>query len=125
MTIYKAKGLEFPAVILYHLGKGRDPKDKAIISKHTKAIEFSVHAGFATAGYKAAQADERDRETCEDLRLLYVAMTRAREQLVIPAYWGDASKGFYEFLRKRFPAESKGQPRLGESRFRMHDTGRD
>ena len=124
LTIYKAKGLEFPAVILYHLGKGRDPKDKAIISKHTKAIEFSVHAGFATAGYKAAQADERDRETCEDLRLLYVAMTRAREQLVIPAYWGDASKGFYEFLRKRFPAESKGQPRLGESRFRMHDTGR-
>jgi ATP-dependent exoDNAse (exonuclease V) beta subunit len=122
LTIHKAKGLEFPVVILFRLGQDRDQKDSVIVRRGTRTLDFSVRQGFETAGFAAARADEADRAKCESMRLLYVAMTRAREQLVIPAYWTESTKGFYDLLRARYEPNEQQHPTIGRSRFQMHDT---
>ncbi len=123
LTFHKAKGLEFPLVMLFRLGHVNNRPEGPLIARGTKALEFSARKGFATAGYLAASEDDHDREACEHMRLLYVAMTRAREQLVIPAYWCDATKGFYKLLRTRYT--SLGQmPETGHTRFTVHDSSR-
>ena len=122
LTVHKAKGLEFPVVILFRLGTGHDPRAKPVISRHSKSVEFSAGNDLTTSGHRAACDEEDDREECEDLRLLYVAMTRARERLVIPAYWNDPAKGFYRFLRARLGANHECNPAVDGSRFALHDT---
>jgi ATP-dependent helicase/nuclease subunit A len=123
LTFHKAKGLEFPVVILFRLGQDRDQKDSVIVRRGTRTLEFSVRQGFETAGFAAARSDEADRAECEAMRLLYVAMTRAREQLVIPAYWAESTKGFYDLLRTRYEHDSQQRPTTNQSRFQRHDTG--
>jgi ATP-dependent helicase/nuclease subunit A len=121
LTFHKAKGLEFPVVILFRLGHTNVQQEGPIISRKTKAIQFSAKKGLATAGFRAAKEDERDREHCEAMRLLYVAMTRACRQLVIPAYWCDATKGFYDLLRLRYTPRGQ-KPAMEDTRFTIHDT---
>jgi superfamily I DNA/RNA helicase len=62
-TMHRAKGLEFRAVLVLDCSAGVVPSDAAL----------------------AAQTDPKDRENAEasERQLLYVAMTRARDELVI------------------------------------------
>jgi DNA helicase-2/ATP-dependent DNA helicase PcrA len=70
-TIHRAKGLEWPAVFVPSLTKGRFP------SRYTgKAQSWLVpREAFAASRYEGSDGDER--------RLFYVAMTRARDWLSI------------------------------------------
>ena len=77
MTVHAAKGLEFPVVFLVNLargtGRGRDPirvvRERGVAS--VAVGDFTSDADTATAG----------REAEETRRLLYVAVTRARDRL--------------------------------------------
>ena len=79
MTLYQAKGLEFPIVFVPQLlkdewpareyGSGLFPKD---------LLRESIPAG--------------DIHTEEERRLLYVALTRARDRLVVTTHGGPAAK---------------------------------
>jgi len=89
MTVHKAKGLEFPVVIL------ADPTAKAVPAKPSRWID-SEHgvaavtlAGCAPPDLAAHRDEENEREEAEADRILYVATTRARDLLVVPAL-GDA-----------------------------------
>jgi ATP-dependent exoDNAse (exonuclease V) beta subunit len=88
MTVHGAKGLEFPVVFLPALHRG--------INKSTPAICFSLKAGLGIEWRNPATGDAakdrahasiaeelNDREEKEEDRLLYVAMTRAEERLVL------------------------------------------
>ncbi len=78
MTIHKAKGLEFPAVFVADMGRER-------ISR-TGPVVFSLDAGIALRGvgnYKDVAEKELTKEREEELRILYVAMTRAKEHLIL------------------------------------------
>lgn len=67
MTLHASKGLEFPAVIIPGLRRYSIPLE-----------ERKPHIN------KQGTADERDvRQTEEERRLLYVGMTRAREELIV------------------------------------------
>lgn len=90
MTIHYSKGLEYPAVILAGLGK------KFTINKDTNDIIINENMGF---GLKSINSDDRVlsetivRNACkienkkselnEEIRLLYVAMTRPKEKLYL------------------------------------------
>ncbi len=86
MTVHAAKGLEFPIVFVVNMNRGTGNSRAPIRVATTMAGEPSV----AIADYQS-EADEdavaRDRE--ETKRLLYVALTRARDRLYLSASVAD------------------------------------
>ena len=89
MTVHKAKGLEFPVVILADL-TCRLSRDDA--SRYLDASARPVRAQDRRVGAaRPARSRSRrgDRDQAEGVRLAYVAATRARDLLVVPAL-GDA-----------------------------------
>jgi ATP-dependent helicase/nuclease subunit A len=84
MTIHGAKGLEFPVVVLAGLERDRSdgPGQPAVVWSEHRTPE--INAGlFRTAGYEQAGLRAQHLDVLEQQRLLYVAMTRARDHLVV------------------------------------------
>jgi ATP-dependent helicase/nuclease subunit A len=113
MSIHKAKGLEFPIVVL--ADTGALPRSVAyndlIVDREGGRLLFGMSVdqpeGTAKAercqlkGDRDLRKRESDARIYEGLRLLYVAATRAKERLVVPVVADDAPAGgsFLEQLR--------------------------
>ena len=85
LTIHKAKGLEFPIVVLpgLHQGSGREKAAPAVVydwSSNTYGLSAGAHQ---TLGYVRVQEKQADRERAERRRVLYVGMTRAKDLLLL------------------------------------------
>ncbi|HWA83763.1 MAG TPA: 3'-5' exonuclease, partial [Fimbriimonadaceae bacterium] len=83
MTIHKAKGLEWPVVIVPQMHKpiGRRTKEIEVDSRRRIAITKFGKRPSIYHNWLAGQRNERETE--EEHRLLYVAFTRARSQLCV------------------------------------------
>ena len=81
MTVHAAKGLEFPVVFVVNLARGATgfPQPVRVI---VAGEEEAVGVGPFTSEVEKA---ERERDRHETRRLLYVAMTRARDRLYLSA----------------------------------------
>jgi ATP-dependent exoDNAse (exonuclease V) beta subunit len=102
MTIHKSKGLEFDCVILPELNDGSRRSDSELMVWESVALdgldESLVAAPLTRVGdgpspYRYLQGLEAERMAHEGGRLLYVAVTRARERLHLVAHLCPTSKG--------------------------------
>ena len=83
MTVHAAKGLEFPIVFLVNVGRGTGSHvDPVLVVSDPRRQEPLVSIG---GGLPEAEAALRERDIEETKRLLYVAVTRARERLYLSA----------------------------------------
>ncbi len=98
LTIHGAKGLEFPIVALANLNSERTSRGSIAIPD-PKSGRLAVSIGtrgheFQTPNFDEDLEREKLHDEAEQGRLLYVAATRARDYLILPAVRkGDKSKG--------------------------------
>ncbi len=105
MTVHRAKGLEFPVVVMADLcGESQDLGASLLLDKQVE-LRFGK---FATAGFASVNERQAQREDAETIRLLYVAATRAKELLVLPWFVPEKKPGRSRHLEpglKNVPAE--------------------
>ncbi len=87
MTIHKSKGLEFEVVVLPSLNRNLKRKRDPVIADGRSAT-IVASQGLEPNGIMSQliHAQKVKREVEEELRLLYVAMTRAKRRLVVCLY---------------------------------------
>ena len=88
VTVHKAKGLEYPIVIVADLLSDKFPASDCIID-HAGRRGWLKIGNFPPEGWQERSKDEALQQDAEGRRLLYVALTRARDHLVIPCLPGD------------------------------------
>jgi len=84
MTMHKSKGLEFPVVFAMNLSSSPRAGGKPALRSDWRAGGVCLRAGQAASAAAAlADAREEHMESRESVRVLYVAMTRAKEKLYL------------------------------------------
>ncbi len=98
MTVHSSKGLEFPVCILAgtHKKFSTDTTDNVLLHSHlgfaAKRRDKETGASFNTFVRKALSMEKKQSEMSEELRVLYVALTRAKEKLIMTAVKKNTSK---------------------------------
>ena len=105
MSIHKSKGLEFPIVFVGGMSKQFNTQDlRSSIVLHSQLgvgpeyINSEQRTKVPTLLKKVIQKKVQTESLGEELRVLYVAMTRAREKLILSVYL----KSTEEMKRKEF-----------------------
>ncbi|WP_202081170.1 helicase-exonuclease AddAB subunit AddA [Caldalkalibacillus salinus] len=90
ITIHKSKGLEFPVVFVAGLNKNfnrMDLNQKVLLHKTwglgTRVIDTEQRISYPTLPYGLLKQQMEKEMLAEEMRVLYVALTRAKERLVL------------------------------------------
>jgi len=99
MTIHKSKGLEFPIVILADTTRrfNTDDSKKPLLihpklGVGPKVTDTTRKIEYPSIARNAVKLAINSENMAEELRVLYVAMTRAREKLIVLCTYTDAEK---------------------------------
>ena len=117
MTVHKSKGLEFPIVILADM----TARLRASVASRSIDAERRVCAirlaGCAPADLLEHEDEELLRDEAEGTRVAYVAATRARDLLVVPAVGDEEREGWIE------PLNGAVYPPMGMRRQQLQPPG--
>ncbi len=90
MTIHKSKGLEFPVVIFSALHKSFNKMDtkKTFLYHHElgygpEFVDFDNKVSYSSISKEALKIKINKESLSEEMRVLYVALTRAKEKLIL------------------------------------------
>ncbi len=98
MTVHKAKGLEWPIVVVPDVTRGVFPSGRGRSSWTSSgstlpsplrgdSTDFPDSPEWSTKGLAAFKAEMRAIDELEERRLAYVALTRAKDTLVVTGHW--------------------------------------
>ena len=125
MTIHSSKGLEFPYVFIAGLGRDFNQMDfnelylfDQTFGLAVKAIDPEKRISYTSLPFLAMKEKKQLELKSEEMRVLYVAMTRAKEKLLLVATvkdvdktlskWEDASVAADTMLPEYVRARAKG-----------------
>lgn len=99
MSIHKSKGLEFPVVFLCNTSKQfnfQDMKENILLHQEmgigVKYLDYETQIQYDTFTKEAIKSKILTETLSEEMRMLYVALTRAKEKLIITSLSKDYSK---------------------------------
>ena len=99
MSIHKSKGLEFPVVFLSCTSKKfnfMDLKDNILLHQKLgigpQFIDYKRKVKYSTLAKEAIKSISKVETISEEMRILYVALTRAKEKLIVTGTKNDLEK---------------------------------
>ncbi|WP_442603698.1 helicase-exonuclease AddAB subunit AddA [Paenibacillus sp. KN14-4R] len=106
MSIHKSKGLEFPVVFVAGIAKmfnQRDLNEPFLVHKELgfgpRFVDAELRVAYPTLPLLAIRRAMKLETLAEELRVLYVALTRAREKLYLIGTVKDAAKQMRDWAR--------------------------
>lgn len=107
MSIHKSKGLEFPVVFLSSTGKQfnlMDLNDSVLLHQEmgigVKYIDYDKQIQYDTLSKASLRSKMLIETLSEEMRILYVALTRAKEKLIITGIKNDYQKDYLKMLEQ-------------------------
>lgn len=108
MTIHSSKGLEFPIVFVAGLARPfnlMDIRKAYMLDKElgfaTKYIHAEKRISYPSLPQHAFKRKKKLEMLAEEMRVLYVALTRAKEKLYLTATMKDAEKTFAQWTQQQ------------------------
>ncbi|MGD8190791.1 helicase-exonuclease AddAB subunit AddA [Brevibacillus ginsengisoli] len=131
MTIHKSKGLEFPVVFVAGLGKQfntMDLKSKFLLHKDlgfgAQVMDSSLRLRYPSLSYLGIRERMRTELLAEEMRVLYVALTRAREKLLLVGSLKDLTKSLSQWCDQTGDKESLADEELMNAKGYLDWLGR-
>lgn len=114
MSIHKSKGLEFPIVFVSGMGKNLNQSDaqSAFVTHMDLGIGCDVtdpvlRVSGSTLFKNFIKMQIRNENLGEEMRVLYVALTRAKEKLIVTGAVDDLEKKLEKWEERTFTEEGK------------------
>ncbi|MGB9809168.1 MAG: 3'-5' exonuclease, partial [Caldanaerobacter sp.] len=109
MSIHKSKGLEFPVVVVAGLGKHFNTRDlnEKILYHHflgigPEFVDYRRRISYPSVVKEAIKYKIKLENLSEEMRVLYVALTRAKEKLVLVGSVKDIRERVNRWSKARF-----------------------
>jgi len=110
-TVHRSKGLEFPIVYVpFGWDAPKNPNEDVLLFHDANGRRMLDVGGKDAPGYAQRQTQHHNEGVGEELRLLYVALTRAQCQVV--AWWAPAFSTTASPLHRMLFGRKQGEPEL-------------
>ena len=116
MTVHSSKGLEFPIVFLANTARKFVSDATKSVLLHSrygyaqKLFDPALSASFNTMPRNALAMEKRRSEMSEELRILYVAMTRAKQKLIMLATPSRSAASYIAGVAKKLAGQREISP---------------